>query len=251
MDSSKSSLAAAAAGAIAGALGYAVICKLRREASALNNDSAAIVESAIVERRSLFLGDLNGEDASEEAVQRMLAAANWAPTHGKTQPWRFTVFRRSSGQVAKFLDVLLESSQARLSQSGVSKDEQAALQKAVQKHPNKVKQMAKCSHVIAVCMKRQALPEKLMPLWEEHAAVACAVQNAHLLACQLGVAMYWTSGGTEGPLKTTEIRKLLDLEDDRDECLGLMCVGMANPNVWERCQQSAKRDPIESKTRWL
>ena len=28
-------------------------------------------------------------------VQAMLEAANWAPTHGKTEPWRFVVF---SGQ---------------------------------------------------------------------------------------------------------------------------------------------------------
>merc|ERR1712046_554304 len=132
-------------------------------------------------------------------------------------------------------------------------DEQKALEKAVQKHPKKVKDMAKCSHVIAISMKRQALADKLMPEWEEQAAVACAVQNAHLLACQLGVAMYWTSGGTEGPLKTTEIRRLLNLEDDRDQCLGLMCVGMANSNVWQRSQESAKRDrhAIEDKTMWL
>lgn len=30
--------------------------------------------------------------------------------------------------------------------------------------------------MIAICMARQPRPEKLMPLWEEIAAVACAVQ---------------------------------------------------------------------------
>jgi nitroreductase len=206
MATSKSTLAAATVGAIAGAVGYAAYLKARLDKAPLDKvlDTGSIVEKAIIERRSMFLPDLNGEDAPEEAIKRMLEAANWAPTHGKTQPWRFTVFRRSTGQVAKFLEVLLQSSQARLSQSGVSQEEQAALEKAVQKHAKKVKDMAKCSHVIAICMKRQALVEKLMPEWEEHAAVACAVQNAHVLACQLGVAMYWTSGGTEGPLKTAD-----------------------------------------------
>lgn len=39
----------------------------------------------------------------------------------------------------------------------------------------------------------QAHPHKLMPLWEELAAVACAVQNMHLMATALSVAAYWSS----------------------------------------------------------
>merc|ERR1711937_970250 len=143
MATSKSTLAAATVGAIAGAVGYAAFCKARQGTNEeAKIDPASVVEKAIIERRSLFMPDLNGDDAPEEAIKRMLEAANWAPTHGKTQPWRFTVFRRSTGQVAKFLEVLLQSSQARLSQSGVPKEEQAALEKAVQKHTKKVKDMA-------------------------------------------------------------------------------------------------------------
>lgn len=32
-----------------------------------------------------------------------------------------------------------------------------------------------------------------VPLWEEHAAVACAVQNMWLAATAAGVSGYWTS----------------------------------------------------------
>jgi hypothetical protein len=49
------------------------------------------------------------------------------------------------------------------------------------------------SHMIAICMARQPNPDKLMPLWEELAAVACAVQNMHLMSTSLGVAAYWSS----------------------------------------------------------
>lgn len=43
-------------------------------------------------------------------------------------------------------------------------------------------------------MKRQALPEKLMPEWEELCAVAMAVQNMHLMATSMGdVAAFWSS----------------------------------------------------------
>lgn len=47
--------------------------------------------------------------------------------------------------------------------------------------------------MIAICMSRQPKPKKVMPLWEELAAVACAVQNMHLMATSLGVAAYWSS----------------------------------------------------------
>ena len=51
------------------------------------------------------------------------------------------------------------------------------------------------SHLVAVCMSRhQPTPgKKQIPEWEEMAAVACAVQNMHLMATARGVAAYWSS----------------------------------------------------------
>mmetsp|Transcript_37060 Transcript_37060/g.73357 ORF Transcript_37060/g.73357 Transcript_37060/m.73357 type:complete len:244 (+) Transcript_37060:21-752(+) len=234
-------LGAAAAGTLVGA----VLCRwLQRRSKA-----GTMVETAIRERRSMFLQDLNGDSVPDESVARMLEVANWAPTHGQTQPWRFVVFRRSTGQVAEFFKLQLGSSEARMKQEGLPADERAALSKFITKQPKKNKEIAKCSHIVAVSMKRQANPEKLMPEWEEVAAVSSAVQNAHLLACQLGVAMYWTSGGTEGPLNTAEVRRFLKL-DEGDKCLGLMCIGMADQSAWEKSQKRAQRTPISDKTLW-
>ena len=42
--------------------------------------------------------------------------------------------------------------------------------------------------MVAICMRRQALPEKVMPEWEETCAVACAVQNLWLAATAHGIA---------------------------------------------------------------
>mmetsp|Transcript_128155 Transcript_128155/g.246918 ORF Transcript_128155/g.246918 Transcript_128155/m.246918 type:complete len:145 (-) Transcript_128155:68-502(-) len=127
---------------------------------------------------------------------------------------------------------------------------ESALNKFIKKQPKKTKDIAKCSHIIAISMKRQANPEKLMPEWEEIAAVSCAVQNAHILACQLGVAAYWSSGGIEGPLITAEVRKLLQLEDG-DKCLGLLYVGKANPEAWQKSRERASRSCITEKTLWF
>merc|ERR1712154_197666 len=120
-------------------------------------------------RRSMFLQDLNGMAAPEEAVEQMLDAANWAPTHGLTQPWRFSVFRRSTGQIEEFFNLQMTASANMINnpQHIAPAEEKKALEKFMSKHPKKKKEIAKCSHVIAISMKRKGNPEKVMPEWEE------------------------------------------------------------------------------------
>src|SRR5215204_7169474 len=54
-------------------------------------DPALILEATRL-RRSFSLKDLSPEPIDLADVQAMLEAANWAPSHGHTEPWRFTVF---------------------------------------------------------------------------------------------------------------------------------------------------------------
>jgi hypothetical protein len=49
-------------------------------------------------RRSIYPKHMTGETVSKEAISAMLEAANWAPTHGKTEPWRFVVLGRQGMQ---------------------------------------------------------------------------------------------------------------------------------------------------------
>lgn len=49
------------------------------------------VSELIAKRRSIFPRDFSGEEVPREVIQQLLEAANWAPTHKKTQPWRFVV----------------------------------------------------------------------------------------------------------------------------------------------------------------
>lgn len=41
---------------------------------------------------------MTGDDVSRETIMALLEAANWAPTHGKTEPWRFVVLGRQGMQ---------------------------------------------------------------------------------------------------------------------------------------------------------
>lgn len=43
-------------------------------------------------------------------------------------------------------------------------------------------------YMVMICMRRQALPEKVMPEWEEMCAVSSAVQNLWLAATAHGIA---------------------------------------------------------------
>jgi Nitroreductase family len=46
--------------------------------------------------------DMNGERVTDAEVQQILEAANWAPTHGKTEPWRFAVLSSPEAQHGAF-----------------------------------------------------------------------------------------------------------------------------------------------------
>lgn len=40
--------------------------------------------------------DYDQELIEDKTIQNILECANFAPTHGKTEPWRFIVYRRKN-----------------------------------------------------------------------------------------------------------------------------------------------------------
>src|SRR5690606_793791 len=50
-------------------------------------------------RRAVFPAQYNGQAITKEEILTILESANWAPTHKRTEPWRFKVFHGTS-QVA-------------------------------------------------------------------------------------------------------------------------------------------------------
>jgi len=51
------------------------------------------VLKAIQSRRSVFQANFTDQDVNKEDILTILEAANAAPTHKRTQPWRFTIFK--------------------------------------------------------------------------------------------------------------------------------------------------------------
>jgi hypothetical protein len=61
------------------------------------------LSSLIKARRSIFPKHMTGETVPQDSIATMLEAANWAPTHGRTEPWRFVVLGKAGMEAMQLL----------------------------------------------------------------------------------------------------------------------------------------------------
>ena len=186
----------------------------------------AAANALIRRRRTIKPKDMSEKPVENAHLAAILENANWAPTHGMTEPWRFFVFAQEGRQrLAEFMQSLYKK---------ITPEDQH--------RPDKFDKLGSqplmAPVVVAIGMKRQEI-EKI-PEIEELAAVACAVQNMHLTASALGMAGFWSSP----PLSyTDEMREWLGLGDPRDKCLGFFYLGWPKDEGWPE----STRGPITDK----
>ncbi len=183
-------------------------------------DAANTLFAAIKHRRSMGLSRLKPDAVSPDLIERMLEAANWAPSHGDTEPWRFTVF---TGEGRERLAEMFEAAHG---QEGARKRAFAA------------------PVWISIGMEpgRKEDGTVLMTEDEELMAVACAVQNLHLMASALGLAGMWHSKGSSVDLV---VAQGLGLEPPA-RLLGLFMCGWPSTD-W----LTSTRRPLAEKVRWV
>jgi nitroreductase len=116
-------------------------------------------------------------------VEKVVAAAAWAPNHFKTEPWRITVV---AGRERSALGMVMEESQRSRQREH---DDPAAAAAALEKERHKP---LRAPVVIAVAAVPS--PEPKVVEQEELAAVAAAVQNMLLAAEALGLGAMWRTG---------------------------------------------------------
>ncbi|AGA77506.1 nitroreductase family protein [Echinicola vietnamensis] len=189
------------------------------------------VNSIIRNRRSMFVAQFKENDPVDDSIiEEMLENANWAPTHKLTEPWRFTVFSGEGlKELARFQSALYKETAEK---NGTFKD---AVYEKLQQNP------LKCSHVIAIGMKRHQTVG--IPDMEEIAAVSMAVQNMYLTASAHGLAAYW---GTGGVTFYPETKAYFDLGED-DLFMGFFFVAKPTMETWP----VGRRKPIEEKVTWV
>ncbi|WIA15103.1 hypothetical protein OEZ85_001797 [Tetradesmus obliquus] len=173
----------------------------------------------------------------------LLEAANWAPTHGKTEPWRFVVLGRQGMQA---LQDVTEGVYQRLL-AGQPEQLQETLQ---QLQHDRQHRWSTPSHMVAICMARKPHPKhkfnkKCMPLWEELAACACAVQNMQLMATSMGLGAYWSSWHDDAR-DSAEMLQFLGMDSTQgDRCWGFLVLGVVRPEVVRSYR--ASRGPVAHK----
>ena len=182
----------------------------------------------ILKRRTIKPGQMVDREIDQKILHEMLQAANWAPTHGMTQPWRFTVY---TGDARRELGEFLSSTYRAIAPDGVFKQKKFDSFKV---NPTRA------GAVIAVGMKRQET-EKITEL-DELLAVGCAVQNMHLVATAHNVGCFWS---TNIAAVSDEMRDYIGLSG-KDRALGLFYVGYP-AEQWP----DGQRDAIDEKVTWV
>ena len=89
--------------------------------------------------------------------------------------------------------------------------------------------VAPVAYMVGITVQRQA-GSKLMPMWEEECATACAVQNMHLQAtAEPGLACYWSSWHSAAR-DSREMSDYLRMKEG-DRCLGFFIVAACDPDL--------------------
>jgi nitroreductase len=184
------------------------------------------ISEVIRSRRTIKPEKMNGRVIPDEILSELLAAADWAPTHARTEPWRFIVYANPKEFAQWHADLMKQNTDpANFTQL---------------KYDNIVKLGINTSHILIAYMKRVASHK--IPEIEEVCAAAAAIQNLLLTATSFGIASFWSSSGmTHHPALKTELN--LGAED---HVLGILYLGYTD----EPTKEGTRMIPLSEKVEW-
>lgn len=183
------------------------------------------------QRQSLFALQMEeGATIEDDTIEQLLELANYAPSHRRTEPWRFVVFQKEEkNNFFKQLAKIYKSNCIEVDFD--PKKEQKIIGKA-----------KNISTVIAICMNRCA--KESVPAFEEQWAVACSVQNMLLGMKSLGIIGYWS---TPNLAFTHEMKAYLELEE-QSQCMGFLQLGTPKEDLPDIPQK--RNGPMKDKIVW-
>lgn len=154
------------------------------------------IADVIRERRAVKKG-YNDKPVTKETVLKLLEDANWAPTHGMRQPWRFI-----------FIDAKHKPGFAKQVAKTYPKERQA----------NREAYMNEPNAFLAVIMQ---VPETQKQYDENFGATACMIENFWLLAWEKQLGVVWK---TNPHIYDPKMKELLNVTDD-EKIVGLLHLG--------------------------
>lgn len=195
----------------------------------MNNETLISEVGEVIRlRRTIKPEKMNGRIIPDDVVVDLLTAADWAPTHARTEPWRFIVF--SGEKCAEFTRFHADLFKENTDPAGFTD----------LKYENIRKLGDNVSHIIIAWMKR--IPNHKIPEIEEVSAAAAAVQNVLLTATAKGIATFWSTGGlTHHPAFRTAFAL-----GEEDRVLGILYLGYTD----ESFRDGTRMIPLSEKIEW-
>lgn len=190
--------------------------------------SLSEITELIRTRRTIYPKDYSDRFVQKEIVERVLTNGTWAPTHGMTQPWRFTVY---TGEGRSKLSRFLGEEYRRIT------PQEKFLQK---KFDNVTLRPLQSTVVIGLGMERD--PNGRISERDELLAMACAVQNMHLTCAAYGLGGFWATGAA---MTGEGMRKHMGLSE-QGQALGLFFIGYP-AQEWPK----GYRKPLDQLVTWV
>src|SRR6266496_4411639 len=191
------------------------------------DDLFLIISSIIKNRRSIKPAKMNGKKIPDEQVKEILQLANWAPTHGRTEPWRFIVYAED-----KVKEFCFQHAELYKGLTPPKNFEQANYDK--QLHNGDL-----ASHIIIAIMQRGNSPK--IPVLEEIAATSIAIQNILLGATAAGIASFLS---TSGMTHHAAMKNFFHLKED-DIVMGILYLGYSDEQM-----EGKRQTEMEEKVVW-
>lgn len=194
-------------------------------------DPLAALSEIIRHRRSIKPVDMDAaRPVDRSLLTQLLENANWAPSHGLTEPWRFNIYQ---GAARQELSEIMQRIYRETTPEAEFRDDKL---RKMSENP------LRAPVVIVSWMERRG--GNKIPELEEIEAAACAVQNLHLSASAAGLAGYWS---TPPLVYTPQFAEWLSIRPE-DRCLGLFYIGWPKPELkWPE----SVRHAVSEKVRWL
>lgn len=187
-----------------------------------------VLQKLISTRRSTKPAVMNGKQIDPEQIRELLALADWAPNHANTEPWRFVAY--SNEGLQKFC---LDHADLYRAHTPQDKFTEA-------KYQNLVNMGKTVSHAVLVYMRRT--PDAKIPMLEEYAAVAAAIQNILLGAEALSISVLWSTGGM---VHHPSMKNYLGITEE-DIVMGLLYMGYSD----ELAKPGKRSIPLDEKVLW-
>ena len=160
------------------------------------------IAEAIKKRRTLHV--FSKKSVPKEVIEKSIVAANQAPCHRRTFPWRFTSIGIKRRELLYQLQLILKFGDQTIDESCLKKIRD---------------KMLNPSHLLIatqICTDNQV--QKL----EDYAACACAIQNLSLSLVADDVGCKWSTGTITKHPKTYQIAQI---NSSAEEIIGFIWIG--------------------------